>query len=435
MINLRGIIAQQFAKIAFDGHSANRVMSQLDHSITDPRNLALARECLFGSARHYEKLDWMLSQLMSKPLKTKEIEIRALLITGLYQLLFLDTAPHAVISESVHATRQLKKSWASGLVNAVLRNAQRKSEQLLQNPQMPAYVKHELPQWLLQKITEAWPEHSARICQYSNQKAPMVLRLNQAHPKATEFEPLLKDANIPFQRHPVIESAIILLRACAVTELPEFETGLFSVQDASAQLAAELLPVVRGDQVLDACAAPGGKTAHLLEKYPETQVIALEVDATRAEKIQQNLTRIGLNCPVIIADATCWQSQYRFDGILLDAPCSATGVIRRQPDIKLHRRPEDIIATAKLQRQLLHHLWQQLKPGGHLLYATCSILPEENQQQIEDFLTTQPNAQLIAFPETYRSLGLDTGFGLQILPSDWHDGFFYSLLQKKAEYD
>lgn len=430
MANLRTSIAKQFAEIAYEGQSANRVLGLLNRLLSDPRDIAFTRECLFGSARHYEKLDWILSQLMQKPLKAKETEIRALLITGLYQLLFLDTPPHAVISESVHATRQLKKNWASGLVNAVLRNAQRQGDKLLSSGKMPEHVKVSMPLWLEQRLKAAWPTQWSSICEFSNQKAPMTLRVNCAHSKYAQFERLLEQSGIAFERHPSVKSAIKLQQACNVGELPEFDTGLFSVQDLSAQLAARLLPVNSGDKVLDACAAPGGKTAHLLEVHSDIQLTALEIDANRADKIQQNLTRIGLDCSLAIADACNWQAEEPLDAILLDAPCSATGVIRRQPDIKLHRREDDIAPTVQLQSSLLNHLWQQLKPGGHLLYATCSILPDENQHQISAFVRSHPDAKLIGLPAEIARLGIDTGFGLQIFPSHWHDGFFYCLLQK-----
>lgn len=430
MPSLRAIIARQFSEIAYQGASANRIIGQLDRHLSDPRDLAFARECLFGSARHYEKLNWILSQLLQKPLKTKEIEIRSLLITGIYQLLFLDTPPHAVISESVHASRQLKKNWASGLVNAVLRNTQRQGEKFLTSSKMPEHVSAGMPLWLMKRLKKAWPNDWLSICEFSNQKAPMTLRVNESHPKFDQYEYLLKQANIEFERNPSITSAIKLQHPCNVYEIPEFDSGLFSVQDLSAQLAAWLLPVEPEAMVLDACAAPGGKTAHLLERYSNIQLTALELDSARAEKIQQNLSRIGVSCQVEIADASQWQSSHLLDAVLLDAPCSATGVIRRQPDIKLHRREEDIIPTVQLQSKLLNHLWQQIKPGGHLLYATCSVLPDENQHQISAFVNTHPEAKLLEFPVNISQLGIKTNFGLQILPSHWNDGFFYCLMQK-----
>ena len=431
-VNLRGQIANWVAQVIYQGQSANVVTQQIAEQVTDPRNRALARECLFGVCRQFEQLDWAISQLLQKPLKKNQWSLQSLLLSSVYQLLYLNTAEHAVISESVNACRQMEKVWAAMLVNGVLRNALRQKQSLLEQTNAPEKVQYSMPDWLLKRFKNAWPKHWQAICEQSNQKAPLTLRLNRSHANAKSADALLQSAHIEFTTHPVAKDARILDEARNVQDIPEFATGLFSVQDISAQLAAALLPVNAGDRVLDACAAPGGKTAHLLEMHPELSLTALELDAARAEKIHQNLQRLNLTAQVIIDDAQTYSVQQPFDAILLDAPCSATGVIRRQPDIKQHRRDEDIWPLVQLQNAILTNLWQQLKPGGHLLYATCSILPDENQKQIKKFLKQQSDAALVTLPDTVLKTGTDTGFGLQLFPQRDHDGFFYSLLKKSS---
>ena len=429
-VNLRGQIANWVAQVIYQGQSANLVTQHIAEQVSDPRNRALARECLFGVCRQFEQLNWALSQLLQKPLKKNQWSLQSLLLSSLYQLLYLNNAEHAVISESVNACRQLEKDWAAKLVNGVLRNAIRRKSSLLEHENTPDSVQHSMPEWLLKRFKNAWPKYWQSICQQSNQKAPLTLRINRSHANADKAESLLKLANIEFTPHPVANDALILAIARNVQDIPEFSGGLFSVQDTSAQLAAELLPINPGERVLDACAAPGGKTAHLLEMHPKLSLTSLEIDATRADKIHQNLQRLNLSAQVIIDDAQTFSEQQPFDAILLDAPCSATGVIRRQPDIKQHRRDQDIWPLVQLQNAILTNLWQQLKPGGYLLYATCSILPDENQKQIKKFLKQQPNATTVALPDAVLKMGTDTGFGLQLFPQLEHDGFFYCLLKK-----
>ncbi len=437
MSTLRANIALWLEQVAFKGVSANQIITQINQSEFDPRDKGLAKACLFGSCRHFEKLSEFLSLLLLKPLKNKESDIKSLLITGLFQVFYTDIPHHAIISESVNATRTLKKDWSSKLVNAVLRNALRRSDEWQSRSWSdPAY--REMPDWLLKRLIKAWPNHWASICRESNQQAPMTLRVNQKHSQYKNALNLLTEQQIKFKQLPNQNSALILTEATNVSALPCFDDGLFSVQDASAQLAADLLPLPNENsepvRVLDACAAPGGKTAHLLEKHHNRNIdlIALELDPNRAEKIQQNFDRLGLKAQLVVGDATIWQSNHLFDAILIDAPCSATGVIRRQPDIKMHRRDADIAELVELQKQILNNLWPQLKVGGYLLYATCSVLPDENHQQIEDFINAHLDAKPVRLLEHFAELGVLSDLGLQIFPQFSYDGFFYALFQKQT---
>ncbi|WP_144392460.1 16S rRNA (cytosine(967)-C(5))-methyltransferase RsmB [Pleionea sediminis] len=429
MSNLRVNIARWFAEIAYKGLSANAVNQTLHQELSDTREIAFARECLFGSARHFEKLNWIAQQLLKRPLKAREKELKGLLITALYQLLYLDTPDHAVLSESVEATRILQREWASGLINGVLRSALREKQSLLNNDKQPDWVKHEVPEWLLKRLKNAWPKNWQQICSESNRKAPLILRANQQF-SLDESANLLEQANIDYRSIDNFPTAFVLKEARPIQEIPEFSTGRFSVQDSAAQLAADLLPIQPGDCVLDACAAPGGKTAHILEKHKDIHLTAIELDEKRAQKIHENLNRLGLNCKVEIVDAASFIEPEKYDAILLDAPCSATGVIRRQPDIKLHRTDEDIYPTVQLQQNILTNLWDNLKPDGYFLYATCSILPDENHKQIKRFLKQFHDAELVSLEIPTSIHHMKTPFGMQLLPAQDNDGFFYSLLRK-----
>lgn len=425
--SLRAVIATAFDQIAFEGQSAQSLRDRLFD--LDPQQKAYAQQTIYGCARHIETLTWWLEHHLEKPVKRKEHLVQSLLITSLYQLKYLSTPNHAVISEAVEAAKQLHKDWASGLINALLRKADQQADWPNSESKMPLNVQHQLPIWLLKRLKNAWPKDWQQIAEQSNQQPPLTLRVNQRHPLAANSTKLLSQAEISHQSHPVIDSCIKLDQPRPVSAIPEFDTGLFSVQDLAAQLAAFWLPLKPGQRVLDACAAPGGKTAHLLERY-SLDLTALDIDASRAEKIQQNLQRLNLSASLEVSNALDFQPNQPFDAILLDAPCSATGVIRRQPDIKLHRRDEDIYPLVLLQRQLLDHMWRLLKPGGYLMYATCSILPDENAKQIKRFLRDTPTAECLSLPVVNDLLYHDNEFGRQLFPNSWHDGFFYSLLRK-----
>ena len=400
--------------------------------IANPDNSFIKALC-FGVIRYYYKLTALTQLLLSKPLKDKDHDVYLLLLSGLYELIFMRTPAHAVVSETVNATRTLGKTWASGLVNAVLRSFQRNQEALLEQlePDFVAHYAH--PAWFIETVKKAWPAHWQTILAANNQQPPMCLRVNQLKHSREDYLAELQTLEIHAQAIPYTNAGIMLNQPIAVNDLPGFAEGQVSVQDGAAQFAAELLELGPGQSVLDACAAPGGKTGHMLEVEPRLQaLLALDIDANRLKKVKENLDRLQLTANLANANAsdlTSWWDGKPFDRILLDAPCSGTGVIRRHPDIKLLRRPEDIAKLAQQQLQLLTTLWKTLKPGGILVYITCSIMPEENMQVIEQFLTQEPHAQEKRIDSAW---GQPVSIGRQILPVvNGMDGFYYARLQKR----
>ncbi len=395
------------------------------------RDLSLLRQLCYTTLRHWFSLNAILDQLMPKPLKQRDNDVRALMLVGLCQLKHTRVAPHAAISETVGAAKKLHKSWANGLINAVLRNAQRDNVQLEKAITSDA-ARAELPEWLHGKLAKRWPEQMVAIVAGTNSKAPMTLRINSNHTTRNDYLKALMAAEIKANRCLASNHGIQLQEPVNVDQLPHFAEGWVSVQDEAAQLSAELLDCQPGERVLDACAAPGGKTCHLLESGENLDVTALDLEENRLVRVRENLARLQLQATVIQGDASkpdIWWDGKPYDRILLDAPCSATGVIRRHPDIKLLRRPEDIDQLVTLQGEILDAMWQLLKPGGTLLYATCSILPEENSRQIQAFLARTTDA-VHDTPEM--TCGQATEFGQQLFPRiDGHDGFFYARLRKQ----
>ena len=397
-----------------------------------PRDRPLFKELCFGTARWWLRLSPLLELLLRHPMKPRDEDLRTLILVGLYQLAYLRTAPHAAVAETVEVTRLLGKPWAAGLVNGLLRRFQRERAALLARVDRDPAARHAHPRWLCDALRQAWPDQWEPLLQAANQRPPMTLRVNLARIGRQAYFEQLRAAAIPARPVPGIPSAVVLDRALEVGELPGFEQGLVSVQDAAAQLAAGLLGLQPGQRVLDVCAAPGGKSAHILESVSgDLRLTAVDIDRQRVARIHDTLQRLGLQAEVIAADATrpagSWARQ-RYDRILLDAPCSATGVIRRHPDIKLLRRASDIPRLVALQSRLLEAVWPLLQPGGMLLYATCSLLPEENQGQIERFLEATPDARAQQ-PEA--GWGHARGAGRQTLPGEeTMDGFFYACLWK-----
>ncbi|MFT5721243.1 MAG: 16S rRNA (cytosine967-C5)-methyltransferase [Motiliproteus sp.] len=392
----------------------------------------LLRELCYGTLRFLPRLQLIAAELMPKALKRKDQDIQALILLGLYQLGYTRIPAHAAISETVQVTTKLKKPWAKALLNGILRNFQRRESELATAlGAQPVYL-HAHPAWLIGKLTKAWPEQAGEIMAQNNQQAPLTLRVNRRLIERQAYSEQLRHAGIGFSLCPFSEDGISLTQAVDVLQLPGFTQGLASVQDEAAQLAASLLDPQPGDRVLDACAAPGGKTCHLLERQPDMALcLALDISDRRLQRVQQNLDRLDLSCALLAADAGAadWWDGQGFDRILLDAPCSATGVIRRNPDIKSLRQPDDITTLATLQGRILANLWSMLKPGGRLVYATCSVLPQENDRVISAFLARQEDAceQPIA-----ASWGVTRGAGRQLFPQPGgHDGFYYAVLQKK----
>ncbi|ODQ05869.1 MULTISPECIES: 16S rRNA (cytosine(967)-C(5))-methyltransferase RsmB [Enterobacterales] len=416
--NLRSIAAKAINQVLDQGLSLSTVIPELQKNISD-KDKALLQEICFGVLRTLPQLEWIIQQLMDKPLKGKQRILHYLIMVGLYQLLYTRIPAHAALAETVNGAVTLKKPQLKGLINGVLRQFQRQQDIL--NERFQNNENRFLhPSWLLARIQQAYPEQWMSIIEGNNQKPPMWLRVNQRHHSRDEYLILLENEGIPAIADDSHPFAIRLENPCNVSLLPGFADGWVTVQDRSAQRCAELLAPKNKEQILDLCAAPGGKTTHILEIAPQAQVLAIDIDEQRLKRVQENLTRLKLNAVVKSGDGRYpeqWCAGKQFDRILLDAPCSATGVIRRHPDIKWLRRNDDIEQLAKIQKEILHAIWPYLKSGGTLVYATCSILPEENTQQIKAFLSSTKDAQC--------------DYQYQCLPEEeGGDGFFYARIKK-----
>lgn len=442
-MSVRASAARALGQVLGEGSSLSTVLPPVLDRV-DSRDRGLLQELCHGVCRWHPQLQAWLDRLLARPLDPREHAIRALLLSGLYQLQHLRIPEHAAVAETVAAARELRKPWAVGLTNAVLRAALRRRAELAEALETDVVARTAHPPWLLERLQQDWPDDWPAIVAANNARPPFTLRINPRH---RHFEPTpspndsavsalwgcQKDGNLTDQRVANVETALMLSEAVDPVTLPGFAEGWASVQDAAAQLAAPLLDVQPGMRVLDACAAPGGKTGHLLECAPDLDLTALDQDAARLERVRENLTRLGLSARLVAGDArqpTDWWDGVPYDRILLDAPCSATGVIRRHPDIKLLRRGSDIATLASQQQTLLASLWSLLRPGGRLLYATCSVLRQENEQVIAGFLAAHPDAgeqPLLA------SWGRSLSHGRQILPGEaGMDGFYYALLLKRG---
>ncbi|WWG79896.1 16S rRNA (cytosine(967)-C(5))-methyltransferase RsmB [Pseudomonas poae] len=405
---------------------------QLDK--VEDRDRGFTQDLAFGTARWQPRLSALAAKLLQKPFKAADADVEALLLVGLYQLLYTRVPAHAAIGETVGCADKLKKPWAKALLNAVLRRAQRESETLLAELEHDPVVRTAHPRWLQKSLKAFWPEHWEAICAANNAHPPMILRVNRRHHGRDAYLQRLTDAGIAAAACVYSVDGIVLEAAADVRSLPGFAEGWISVQDEAAQLAADLLDLAPGQRVLDACCAPGGKTCHILEVENDLAgVVAVDLEAKRLVRVRENLARLGLSAELIAADgrdtATWWDGK-PFQRILLDAPCSATGVIRRHPDIKLTRQADDITALAVLQGQLLDALWPTLEVGGILLYATCSTLPTENTEVIQAFLARTSGARKLDLATT---AGIKQPHGRQLLAQEGgHDGFYYAKLIKIA---
>lgn len=393
---------------------------------------ALIQEMAYGVLRWFHRLEAVAALFLDKPLKEKDQDVQALLLTGLYQLQYMRVAPHAAVKETVDAAVALKKSWAKNLLNACLRSYLRDESSAHAEVAAKPSAAYSHPAWLIEEIRRHWPDDWEAILAAGNERPPLVLRVNRRKTTREQYLARLTAAGIPAKLPPLTETAVMLDTPMAVNELPGFAQGDVSVQDAGAQLAAVWLDVKPGDRVLDACAAPGGKTGHLLEHAPGmAELVALDREPARVALIEENIARLGLTAKTIVGDAANpadWWDGRPFDRMLVDAPCSATGVIRRHPDIKVRRRPEDLPKLIATQARILDGLWPLLKPGGKLLYVTCSILPVENETQMAAFRTRHPEAQDEILP---MSAGRARSSGRQILPGEaGMDGFYYACLRK-----
>jgi 16S rRNA (cytosine967-C5)-methyltransferase len=421
---LRARVAKGVSQVISHGKSLSEVLP--DYAHLESKDKSLARELTIGTLRQYFQLKAIVAELIEKPLKKKDDDILCLILVGLYQLFHTRIPDHAVLSETVQATLKIKKKWAKGLVNATLRKALREGEQLLTKVSELPEVASNMPIWLIERLKTDWPESFEDICINSRQRAPLTLRINSRHLSREEYLKKLEALAISASTHHLAENALLLEKSCDITTLPGYKEGDFSVQDSAAQLAAQWLEVESGQRILDACAAPGGKTAHILELVNNNStVIALDSSANRLTRLDENLARLKLKATSIAADASDPSAWFegdvikgeKFDRILCDAPCSALGIIRRHPDIAILRRDSDIEPLNEIQKKLLDELWPLLKPGGIMLYSTCSILKAENTEQIVKFLERHSNAVL----EKER----------QILPGEEQmDGFYYAKLKK-----
>ncbi|WP_282177653.1 16S rRNA (cytosine(967)-C(5))-methyltransferase RsmB [Vibrio nereis] len=426
-MNVRAAAANVLFLVVDKGHSLSSALPAAQQKVR-PRDHALLQEICFGALRYLPRLESIANELMDKPLKGKQRVFHHLILVGIYQLSFMRIPAHAAVGETVEGTKELKGPRLRGLINAVLRNYQRNQEELDAMAVSHDAGKYGHPSWLLKLLKSSYPEQWEQIVEANNNKAPMWLRVNHQHHTRDEYQALLKNENIDSTAHSEANDALRLAAPCDVTLLPGFDKGWVSVQDAAAQLSINYLTPQDRELILDCCAAPGGKTAHILERTQGCDVVAIDCDETRLKRVHENLERLKLQAKVICGDARnpqdWWQGE-QFDRILLDAPCSATGVIRRHPDIKWLRRGEDIAALAELQSEILDAMWQQLKPGGTLVYATCSITPQENKEQVKAFLTRTTDAQLE---------GSDAeNPGRQIFPGEeGMDGFYYAILKKNA---
>lgn len=432
MLSVRAAAAQVISQILGAKGSLSSLLPTISTKIAD-NDRALLQELCFGTCRFYPQLHAYTECLLDKPLRAKDADVQALLLLGLYQLLHTRIPDHAAIGETVEVTRDIKKPWATKLVNGVLRSFQRDKHKIDDLLAENRAFSSNHPAWMEAMISKCWPEQFDALIAANNQHPPFSLRLNIHKIARDNYLQLLRDMGISASPTPFSPYGITLEQACDPRKLPHFAEGWLSVQDEAAQLSADLLELSANMRVLDACSAPGGKTGHLLEVAPTLKVTALDADERRLGRVRENLARLDVNAHVICGDGTLpadWWDGEPYDRILLDAPCSATGIIRRHPDIKVLRTPEELDKLGELQQQLLKNLWPLLKPGGVLLYATCSIMPKENTRVIEAFLARQKDASCDQLEAEW---GLAQPCGRQLLPQlDGHDGFYYARLRKST---
>lgn len=430
MSDTRALAAEVLAAVALRGTSLREQLRPAQAKLADARDRALLTALCNEGARWWLRFDKALDHLLQQPLRKREPTLHALLVLGLVQLEIMRLPPHAAVAATVEATRALERGGFAKLANAVLRRWQRERDSINTQLDRDAVTRSAHPRWLIDALARDWPEQADAVFVANNAPSPPMLRVNARRVTRENMIAMLTGAGTEAVAHPFLRDAVTLAANTDVTRLPGFAEGHFSVQDGAAQCASDLLDLRDGLRVLDACAAPGGKACHTLERA-DVQLIALDADARRVGPIHANLERLGLHCDVRTGDAgdpAKWWDGKPFDRILLDAPCSATGVIRRHPDIKLHRRAGDIAQLAAAQNRLLDALWSLLAQGGRVIYATCSLLREENEHVVETFLSTHADAR--ALPVELPA-GHEAGAGWQILPGEGGlDGMFYAVIAK-----
>ncbi|MBD8881757.1 16S rRNA (cytosine(967)-C(5))-methyltransferase RsmB [Rhodanobacter sp. 7MK24] len=431
MTDTRALAAKSLADIALHGASLREAMDRHAQKLPDPRDRALLMALVSDGARWWPRFDAALDRLLERPLRSKEPAVHALLVLGLVQLEVLELADYAAVAATVEAVRALKRPQLAGLVNAVLRRWQRERVTHLAALDAKPETRHAHPRWLAEAIARDWPAQADAIMAADNREPPLMLRANRRRSDRDSLIERLRLDGQAAEPHAWLTDAVVLPHSTDVTRLPGFAEGLFAVQDGAAQIAADLADVRDGQRVLDACAAPGGKACHLLERA-NVALTALEFEPKRTERIRENLSRLHLQARVIVGDAgqpSAWWDGQAFDRILVDAPCSATGVLRRRPDVRLHRRADDISALAAQQWRILEALWPLLAPGGRLLYITCSLLRAENEAVVAPFLAMHADAHAVQFT---LPAGQAAAAGWQILPGDGDlDGMYYAVLEKR----
>ena len=421
-----------------------RQQSALNLDSIDPEDpdRGLISELCYGTLRFLPALEILAKHLLHKGLKEKDSDVLALLLIGLYQIRHLRVSDHAAVSETVQAAKQLKKPWATGLLNGALRTSLRELESLEKEFAKDRVFASAHPEWLINSIERQWPDQAEQIFAGGNSRPPMTLRANLHRTDRDSLVAELEQAGFAAGPGQICPSAVQLDSAIAVHRIPGFEQGLASVQDEGAQLAAYLLNPKNGDRVLDACAAPGGKTGHLLEYCSDISLLAMDIDQNRISRVEENLQRLNYTADIQVADASdpeSWWSKQPFDCILLDAPCSGSGVIRRHPDIKHLRTPEDISGFRERQIKLLEALWSTLAEGGKLLYVTCSILKSENQDVVSHFAKGRNDLALLDMniegaSDEFAARVFPCNPGIQLLPmAEGQDGFYYALMAKQSK--
>ena len=417
-LGVRTIAARVLAEV----HAGKNLESALsDHRGREDR--ARLFDLCFGTVRHYFSLAERVDSHLQHPLKPRDQDVRWLMLVGAYQLQYAHVPAHAAVSETVQSTRELGKPWAAALVNAILRKCVPPGQARSRAARL------ETPDWLADALEAAYPESWREIIEASNSRAPLTLRVNRRKVSRSEVIESLTAQGI--QAHEgASDDAITLAHPQGVETLPGFAEGWFSAQDEASQIATTLLDITPGARILDACAAPGNKSAHLLERHDDIELVSIDIAPSRTSLTQRDAARLGVPLEITEGDATDleWWDTRPFDCILVDAPCSATGTLRRHPDIKLHRTPAQVRAASELQAAILSNLWQTLAPGGTLLYCTCSTLPAENDTVVRDFLTATSGVEIDRVDIPF---GQPTPFGRQLLPTlGGHDGFYYSRLIK-----
>ena len=424
-LNLRAQVVKTLLAVQ-NGQSLQSVLAQQMNIVSD-KDRALFHELVLGCLRQWYALKQLTLPLLSKPVDNQVVE--TCLYLGLYQLLCTRVAAHAAISETVEAAKQLGMGSLSGLINAILRRATRETEQFYDVLEQAT----NLPSWLTKRLKKDWGEQFDELSYELKQIAPLTLRVNTRQVSRDEYLDILQDEGIDAHRCELSNVGIVMDESLHIPSLPGFEAGGFSVQDEHAQLCATLLPNLDGKFVIDACAAPGGKTAHILETFQPKKLVALDQDEKRLKRVVENLDRLdldGKHVEIQTADAITYTAPELADCIVLDAPCTAVGVMRRHPDIRLLRQSGDIAKTVVLQKQILENMWKQLKVGGTLLYITCSILKAENEQQMVEFFANHADAQEIKIEADW---GVEQIHGRQLFPKvGYGDGFFYCRIQKTA---